>query len=146
MVNFPALTPGTSGCASGCLRGARVRRRQAEAGRKLLGTLQRLFALFETGAMIPQVICKGWIALDSLATAGTFFPLEGIAELYHTSSSLWLSLVQKNSWNRPFGGWANNLRLPVCAVSVWLYSSARTGSVGVCAGVRDSARTLRYQE
>jgi hypothetical protein len=28
-----------------------------------------------------------------LLTVGTFFPLERIAELYHTSSSLWLSLA-----------------------------------------------------
>src|SRR5437879_8707996 len=82
-------------CASWRLRGAGVRRPKAEAGREFLGALQRSFALFETGTMIPEVIGKDRIALDHLSTAGTFFPLECIAELEHTSSSLGLSLASR---------------------------------------------------
>jgi hypothetical protein len=67
------------------------RRSLAAAGRAFLGAVQRSCALFETGAMIPEAIGKGRIALDRLPTAGTFLPLECIAELYHTFSSLWLS-------------------------------------------------------
>jgi hypothetical protein len=36
--------------------------------------------------MIPEMIVKGRIALDSLPTAGAFLPLECIAELHHASS------------------------------------------------------------
>jgi len=57
------------------------RRSLAAAGRTFLGAVQRSCALFETGAMIPEVIGKGRIALDRLPTAGTFVPLECIAEL-----------------------------------------------------------------
>jgi len=81
-----------SGVPFRCLRGVGVRRLQAEADREFLGAVQRSFALFKTGAMIPEVIGKGRIALDRLLTAGTFFPLECIAELHHISSSHWLPL------------------------------------------------------
>jgi hypothetical protein len=67
--------------ASLLLRGAAVHRHTAEAGSEFLGALQRSFALFETGAMIPEVVGKGRIALERLPTAGAFFPLECIAEL-----------------------------------------------------------------
>jgi hypothetical protein len=73
------------------LRGTGVRRHNAEASREFLSALQRSCALFKTGAMIPEVIGKGRIALDHLPTAGTFFSLECIAKLHHTSFSLWLS-------------------------------------------------------
>jgi hypothetical protein len=73
--------------ASWHLRGAGVRRQRAEVGREFLGALQRSLALFETGAMIPEIISKGRIALDHVPTTGTFFPLEWVAELEHTSSS-----------------------------------------------------------
>jgi hypothetical protein len=43
--------------------------------------------------MIPEVIGKGRLALDCLPTAGTFLPVECIAELHHISSSFWLSLA-----------------------------------------------------
>jgi hypothetical protein len=65
-----------------------IRRLQAEAGREFLGALQRSYALVETVAMIPEVIGKGWIALDGLPTAGTFLPAEWVAELHHICSSL----------------------------------------------------------
>ncbi len=68
--------------ATGRLRGVRVRRLQAKAGRKFLGALQGFLALFETGAMIPEIIVKGWIALDYLPTASTFVPLAYIATLF----------------------------------------------------------------
>jgi len=42
----------------------RVRRLQAEAGREVLGALPCPLAFFETGAVIPEVIGQGWIALD----------------------------------------------------------------------------------
>src|SRR5712691_7196717 len=74
---------------------AGVCRPKAEAGREFLGALQRSFALFETGTVIPELIFKSRIALDRLPTAGTFFPLECIAELHHASSSLWLSLAPR---------------------------------------------------
>src|SRR5262249_3718106 len=64
-----------------------VRRHNAEASGELLGALQCSFTLFETGAMIAELIFKGWIALDSVPTAVTFFPLECIAELHHASSN-----------------------------------------------------------
>jgi hypothetical protein len=67
-------------------RGMGVHRLKTEADRKFLGALQRSLALFETHAMKPEVIGKGRITLDGLLTAGTFFPLEYIAELHHTSS------------------------------------------------------------
>ena len=54
--------------------------------------LQRSYPLFETGAMIPELIGKGRIALDRLPTAGTFFVLERLAELLHPFSSRGLSL------------------------------------------------------
>ena len=63
-----------------------VRRPKAEAGGEFLGALQCSFALFKTGAMIPEVIFKSRIALDSLSTTGTFFPVECIAERHHASS------------------------------------------------------------
>jgi hypothetical protein len=63
-----------------------VRRHKAKAGGEFLGALQCSFALFKTGAMIPEVIFKGRIALDSLSTAGTFFSLGCIAERHHASS------------------------------------------------------------
>jgi hypothetical protein len=72
--------------ASLLLRGAGVRRHKAEAGSELLGPLQRSFALFETGRMVPEIIFKSRIALDSLPTAGTSFPLKYIAELHQASS------------------------------------------------------------
>src|SRR5262249_40481118 len=90
-----------SGDAASCLRGRRVRRLQAEAGREFLGALQGSLAFFETGAVIPEVIGKGWIALDGLPTAHTFLPLEGIAELPHVSSSLWLSLTPHRGRGMP---------------------------------------------
>ena len=93
MVSVALLALSRRCCASWRLRGTGVRRPKAEAGREFLGALQRSLALFETGAMILEVIGKDRIALDHLSTAGTFFPLECIAELEHTSSSLWLSLV-----------------------------------------------------
>jgi hypothetical protein len=82
-------------------RGVRVRRLQAEADREFLGALQRSLALFETGAMIPEVIGKGWIALDGLPTAGTFVPLECVAELHHISSSLRLSFAPRRARSAP---------------------------------------------
>ncbi len=91
--------------ASCCLRGAGLRRHHAEAGCEFLGALPRSFALVETRAMIPEVIGKGRIALDRLPTAGTCFPLECIAELYHASSSFWLSLAPRRGRDaqRPSG-------------------------------------------
>ena len=69
------------GCASWRLRGAGILRHQAEAGREFLGALQRSWALFETGAMMPEVIGKSRIALDRLVTAGTLFPLEKVLQI-----------------------------------------------------------------
>ena len=91
--------------ASWCLRGMSVRRLHAEAGHEFLGALQGSLAFFETGAVIPEVIGKGWIALDSLPTARTFLPLECSAELHHVSSSLWLSLTPRrgHGMQRPSG-------------------------------------------
>ena len=74
--------------ATGRRRGVRVRRLHAKAGREFLGALEGSLALFETGAVIPEIIVKGWIALDGLPTAGTFLPLEHIAALHHISSRL----------------------------------------------------------
>jgi len=48
--------------------------------------LQVSFPLFETGAVIPEIIFEGCIAFDGSPAAGAFFPLELIAELHHTSS------------------------------------------------------------
>ena len=64
-----------------------VRRCNAEVSGELVGALQCSFTLFETGAMIPELIFKGRIALDSVPTAGAFFSLECIAELHHASSN-----------------------------------------------------------
>src|SRR5215813_2169846 len=74
-------------------RGMGVHRRTIEADREFLGALQRSLALFETGAMIPEVIGKSWIALDGVPTAGTFVPLECVPELPHISSSLRVSFA-----------------------------------------------------
>jgi hypothetical protein len=71
--------------ASLLFRDAGVHRYTAEAGGKFLGALQRSFALFKTGAMIPEVVFTDRIALESVPTAGTFFPLECLAELHHAS-------------------------------------------------------------
>src|SRR5438309_5005291 len=68
------------------LRGVEVHRHKAEAGGEFLGALQRSLALFETGTLKPETIFKGRIALDSLPTVGTFFPLECMVELHHASS------------------------------------------------------------
>src|SRR6266581_49944 len=65
-----------------------------------MGALQRSCALFETGAMIPEVIFKGRIALDRLPTAVTFFPLECIAELHHASSSARLTAATREAQAR----------------------------------------------
>jgi hypothetical protein len=62
-----------------------VHRHTAKAGGKFLGALQRSFALVKTGAMIPEFIFTDRIALERLPTAGTFFPLDCIAELHHAS-------------------------------------------------------------
>jgi hypothetical protein len=79
-----------------------VHRPTAEAGGQFLGVLQRTFALFKTSAMIPKDIVTGRITLDRLPTAGTFLPVEGIAELHHTPPagrviSLWQAFL-----TRPF--------------------------------------------
>src|SRR5215813_294046 len=74
-------------------RGMAVHRLKIEADRAFLGALQRSLALFETGAMIPEVIGKSWIALDGVPTAGTFVPLECVPELPHISSSLRVSFA-----------------------------------------------------
>ena len=78
-------------------RGTGVHRLKIEADREFLGALQRSLALFETGAMIPEVIGKSWIALDGLPTAGTFVPLECVAELHHISSSPRLSFAPRRA-------------------------------------------------
>src|SRR5262249_10814466 len=81
--------------------GARGHRHQAEAGRACLGAWPRSCALVATGAMIPEGIGKGWIALDGLPTAGTFVPLECIAELHHVFSSLRLSCAPHGGRGAP---------------------------------------------
>jgi len=142
--------------ASWCLRGMRVRRLQAEAGREVLGALPCPLAFFETGAVIPDVMGKGWIALDGLPTAGTFLPLEGIAELHHISSSLWLSLAAGVVHSVPaVPGRARDAHPRAGDAAVAGPSSpallarggasgsgraAQTGSARCCAGVRCSSR------
>src|SRR5215475_14930915 len=78
-------------------RGMGVHRRKTEADREFLGALQRSLALFETGTMIPEVIGKSGIALDGLPTAGTFVPVECVAELHHISSSPRLSFAPRRA-------------------------------------------------
>ena len=68
-------------------RGTGVRRHNAEVGGEFLGALQLAFAVVKTGTVKPELIIKGWIALDSLPTAGTFYLLECIAELHAVSSN-----------------------------------------------------------
>src|SRR5262245_20285939 len=85
------------GWASWRLQGLGVCCPKAVAGRECLGVLQRSYPLFKTGAMIPEIIGKGRIALDRLPTAGAFFSLERMAELFHPSSSLWWSFAPSHS-------------------------------------------------
>jgi hypothetical protein len=77
---------------------------KAEADREFLGAVQRSFAFFETGAMKPEVIGEGWIARDCLPTAGTFLPLECIAELHDIFSSLRLSCAPRRGRGAPLPG------------------------------------------
>ena len=62
------------GWASWRLQELGVCQPKAVAGRECLGVLQRSYPLFKTGAMIPEIIGKGRIALNRLPTAGAFFP------------------------------------------------------------------------
>jgi hypothetical protein len=52
-----------------------------------VSALQRSLTLLETGTVKPKMLVKGRIALDSVPTAGTFFPLELLVELHHASSN-----------------------------------------------------------
>jgi hypothetical protein len=63
-----------------------VRRHKAEAGGEFVGALQSSSTLFETGMVIPEIIFKDRIALDSLPAASAFLPLEYLVELHATFS------------------------------------------------------------
>src|SRR5262249_13936251 len=94
----------------------------AVAGCECLGVLQRSYPLFETGAMIPEIIGKGRIVLDRLPTAGTFFALERMAELLHTSSSCGLSLAPSHTGKSGRGSCAE--KHPPQADPLWLLAGA----------------------
>jgi hypothetical protein len=64
-----------------------------------VGALQRFFALFETGTVIPEVIVKGRIALERLPTVGTFFPLARLVELHHSAASRFMPYGMHNTSN-----------------------------------------------
>ena len=49
--------------------------------------LQRSLPLLETGTVKPQMLVKGRIALDSVPTAGAFFPWELLVERHQASSN-----------------------------------------------------------
>ena len=70
------------------LRGAGIRRHPARADGECVGALQRLCALFETGTVKPELLVKDHITPESMPTAGTFFPLECLIALHHTSSKI----------------------------------------------------------
>jgi len=79
-----------------------VHRHTDEAGGEFLGVLQCSFTFFQTHPMVPEVIFTDRIALDRLTSAGTFLPVESIAELHHVPPegrvmSLWQALL-----TRPF--------------------------------------------
>src|SRR5262245_23093090 len=111
------------GWASWRLQGLGVCQPKAIAGRECLGVLQRSYPLFKTGAMIPEIIGKGRIALDRLPIAGTFFSLERMAKLFHPSSSRWLSLAPSHTGKNPGRG-SCAVKHPPQADRLWLLAGA----------------------
>jgi len=70
----------------GSSEGRAVRRHTAEAGGEGVRAVQRSLPLLQTGTVKPEMLVKGRIALDRVATASTFFPLALLIARHHASS------------------------------------------------------------